>query len=65
MRILVTEDDPAVSEALQFALTRAGYAVDRVADGTAADEALKDGVFRLLILDLGIPKIDGFEYSGA
>ena len=61
MRILVTEDDPAVSEALQFALTRAGYAVDRVADGTAADEALKDGVFRLLILDLGIPKIDGFE----
>ena len=61
MRILVTEDDPALSEALQFALTRAGYAVDRVADGTAADEALKDGVFRLLILDLGIPKIDGFE----
>ena len=46
---------------MQFALTRAGYAVDRVADGTAADEALKDGVFRLLILDLGIPKIDGFE----
>jgi DNA-binding response OmpR family regulator len=61
VRILVTEDDPALSEALQFALTQAGYAVDRVADGTAADEALKDGVFRLLILDLGIPKIDGFE----
>jgi two-component system, OmpR family, response regulator len=61
VRILVTEDDPAISEALQFALTRAGYAVDRVADGTAADEALKVDVFRLLILDLGIPKIDGFE----
>jgi DNA-binding response OmpR family regulator len=61
VRILVTEDDRALSEALQFALTQAGYAVDRVSDGTAADEALKEDVFRLLILDLGIPKIDGFE----
>jgi two-component system, OmpR family, response regulator len=61
VRILVTEDDRALSEALQFALTQAGYAVDRVSDGTAADEALKGDVFRLLILDLGIPKIDGFE----
>jgi two-component system, OmpR family, response regulator len=61
VRILVTEDDPALSEALHFALTQAGYAVDRVGDGTAADEALKGDVFRLLILDLGIPKLDGFE----
>ncbi|MGZ8210678.1 MAG: response regulator [Burkholderiales bacterium] len=61
MRILITEDDTALSEALQFALTQAGYAVDCVADGTAADEALKEDVFRLLILDLGIPKLDGFE----
>jgi two-component system, OmpR family, response regulator len=35
--------------------------VDRVANGTAADEALKDDVFGLLILDLGLPKLDGFE----
>jgi DNA-binding response OmpR family regulator len=61
VRILVTEDDRALSEALQFALTQAGYAVDRVSDGTAADEALKEDIFRLLILDLGIPKMDGFE----
>ena len=56
-----TEDDDALAEALQFALTQAGYAVDRVANGAAADEALKDDVFRLLILDLGLPKLDGFE----
>jgi len=61
VRILITEDDDALAEALQFALSQAGYAVDRVANGAAADEALKDDVFRLLILDLGLPKLDGFE----
>ena len=61
MRILITEDDDALAEALAVALGRAGYAVDRVSSGTAADEALKQDVFGLLILDLGLPKLDGFE----
>ncbi len=61
MRILITEDDDALAEALEVALGRAGYAVDRVSNGTAADEALKQDVFGLLILDLGLPKLDGFE----
>lgn len=61
VRILITEDDPALGEALQFSLTQAGYAVDRVANGAAADDALKDDVFDLLILDLGLPKLDGIE----
>jgi two-component system, OmpR family, response regulator len=61
VRILITEDDQTLAEALQFALTHAGYAVDHVASGTAADEALKTDVFGLVILDLGIPKLDGFE----
>lgn len=61
MRILVTEDDAALAEALQFSLNQAGYAVDWVANGAAADEALKDDIFGLLILDLGLPKLDGFE----
>ena len=61
MRILITEDDAALAEALQFSLIQAGYAVDRVENGSAADEALKDDVFGLLILDLGLPKLDGFE----
>jgi DNA-binding response OmpR family regulator len=61
MRILLTEDDAALAEALQFSLTRAGYAVDWVANGVAADDTLKDDVFGLLILDLGLPKLDGFE----
>ncbi|MFN7086029.1 MAG: response regulator [Burkholderiales bacterium] len=61
MRILITEDDAALAEALQFSLVQAGHAVDWVANGAAADEALKEDIFGLLILDLGLPKLDGFE----
>jgi len=61
VRILITEDDTALAEALQFSLSRAGYAVDWVANGASADEMLKQDVFALLILDLGLPKLDGFE----
>src|SRR5688572_24608038 len=61
LRILITEDDSTLAEALQFSLTQSGYAVDWVANGVAADEALKDDVFGLVILDLGLPRLDGFE----
>jgi two-component system OmpR family response regulator len=61
MRILITEDDVSLAQALQFALKQSGYAVDWVKNGAAADEALKDDVFGLLILDLGLPKLDGYE----
>ena len=61
MRILIAEDDAALAEALQFSLTQSGYAVDWINNGADADEALKTGGFALLILDLGIPRIDGFE----
>ncbi len=59
MRILITEDDAALAEALQFTLQQGGYAVDWVRNGTLADEALRSGVFDLLILDLGLPQLDG------
>jgi two-component system, OmpR family, response regulator len=61
VRILIAEDDAALAEALQFSLKQAGYVVDWVNNGVVADEALKEDVFALLILDLGLPKIDGFE----
>ena len=61
MRILITEDDDPLALALEVALSQSGYAVDRVSNGAAADEALKQDVFALLILDLGLPKLDGFE----
>lgn len=61
MRILITEDDAALGEALKFSLTQAGYAVDWVHNGALADEALRSTVFDLLILDLGLPQIDGYD----
>ncbi|HWI14726.1 MAG TPA: response regulator transcription factor [Burkholderiales bacterium] len=62
MRILVAEDDPALQAALAFSLKQVNsYAVDLVADGVAADVYLQDSNFDLLVLDLGLPKIDGFE----
>jgi two-component system, OmpR family, response regulator len=61
MRILIAEDDRELAEALAQALKDAGHAVDCVADGRAADAALRATDFDLLILDLALPEIDGFE----
>jgi len=46
---------------MSLALTRAGYTVDWSHDGHEADIALHDQVYEAVILDLGLPRIDGFE----
>ncbi len=61
MRILVAEDDAVLADALQQTLRQAGYAVDHVRIGSEADTALLQPVYDLLILDIGLPKMDGFE----
>ena len=61
MRILVAEDDPLLADGLIRALRVAGYAADRVADGHAAESALLTQHFDLLILDIGLPGLDGFQ----
>ncbi|TWE12089.1 response regulator transcription factor [Rudaeicoccus suwonensis] len=59
-RVLLAEDDPAISEPLARALRREGYDVDIRDDGLAALEGAKSGP-DLVILDLGLPSIDGLE----
>jgi two-component system response regulator QseB len=59
MRILLVEDDELLGSAIQDALTRGAYGVEWVRDGSAAYEALKTGGFDLVVLDLGLPKLDG------
>lgn len=59
MRILLAEDDPQLGDGLMVGLRQAGYAVDWVKDGVAADLALKNETYELLILDLGLPRLEG------
>lgn len=61
MRILVAEDDPLLADGLMRALRGAGYATDCVRDGRAADATLAIQQFDLLILDIGLPGLDGFQ----
>ncbi len=61
MRILLVEDDADISAGLTGALTRAGYAVDHVADGSSALAALDAQRYDLILLDIGLPRLDGFE----
>jgi two-component system, OmpR family, response regulator QseB len=61
MRILLVEDDPLLASGLQVALKQANYGVDHVSDGQMALAALSSHSFDLVILDLGLPKVDGLE----
>ena len=61
MRILVAEDDSLLARGLTDLLMRAGHAVDRVETGVQADKALRGASYDLLVLDVGLPDIDGFE----
>ncbi len=60
-RVLVIEDEPNISEALRFILTRNGWHVDVSADGNSALAALCSDPPDLLILDLMLPGISGFD----
>ena len=59
MRILVVEDETLLSQQLARALADAGYAVDCAADGERADFLGQTERYDAVILDLGLPKIDG------
>ena len=59
MRMLVVEDEPALAEQLTASLRHAGYAVDCAGDGARADFLVRTEQYDAVVLDLGLPKIDG------
>lgn len=61
MRILLVEDDRSLANGLQTALRREGLAVDHVSTGKAALQAVQANAPDLIILDLGLPDMDGLE----
>ncbi len=65
MRILLIEDDAMIGKAVRQGLGHAGFAVDWVTDGRAAELSLANGVYDLAILDLGLPKKDGMVILSA
>jgi two-component system OmpR family response regulator len=59
MKVLVVEDETLLSKQLSAALDQAGYAVDGAADGEGADFLMRTERYDAVVLDLGLPKIDG------
>jgi two-component system response regulator MprA len=63
VRILVVDDDRSVRDALRRALTLAGYDVDAVEDGQQALQRLSTSAPDAVVLDVGLPEVDGLEVS--
>jgi len=59
VRLLLIEDDPMIGTSVQRGLRGEGHAVDWVRDGVAAELALVDTGYALVLLDLGLPRRDG------
>jgi two-component system KDP operon response regulator KdpE len=59
--VLVVDDEPHLRRTLAISLRASGYAVSAVADGRAALQAVRDDLPDLIVLDLGLPDLDGVE----
>jgi DNA-binding response OmpR family regulator len=61
MRLLLVEDDPMVGESIRDGLGQEGYTVDWVRDGKGAEAALGAEPYGAVLLDLGLPRMDGLD----
>jgi two-component system, OmpR family, response regulator len=61
LRLLLVEDDLILKDGLERAFTKSGYAVDVMSDGDSANKLLTYQEYDVIVLDLGLPKLDGFE----
>lgn len=61
LRVLVVDDEPAIRRFLRTSLAAQGFQIDEAADGKGALDAIARHPIDLLILDLGLPDIDGFD----
>lgn len=61
MRLLLVEDDEILGDGIQAGLTMEGYAVDWLTNGNLADEALKSHHYDVVVLDLGLPGMNGVD----
>lgn len=61
MRLLVVEDDAQLRNVIALTFKDLGHVVDTAADGVVADRLLGDRDFDVVVLDLGLPRVDGLE----
>lgn len=61
MRVLVVEDDLMIGASVQEGLRQDGFTADWVRDGQAAELAIANGVYDLVLLDLGLPRKSGLD----
>lgn len=61
MRVLLVEDDALLGDAVQAGLKQSGHAVDWMKDGISADQALQTEPYAAMVLDLGLPRMEGLE----
>lgn len=60
MRLLIVEDEKELLESIAEGLRPSGYAVDTAADGAEAEDLFWSETYDLIVLDINLPKIDGF-----
>ena len=61
VRVLIAEDEPNIVESLTFILNRSGFEVESVGDGAAALESIQSRRPDVVILDVMLPSMNGFE----
>ncbi len=61
MRLLLVEDDLILKDGLERSFSKSGYAVDVMTDGESANQLLGYQEYDVIVLDLGLPKLNGFE----
>jgi two-component system KDP operon response regulator KdpE len=61
LKVLVVDDEPAIRRFLRTSLTAQGYQVTEAENGTTALDSLRRNTIDVLVLDLGLPDIDGFD----
>lgn len=63
MKILIVEDETLLADSIQALLTKKGFEVDVAYDGESGEEYAQLGIYDLLILDIMMPKMNGYEVA--
>jgi len=63
LKILIVEDEKLLADSIQSLLTKKGFEVDVAYDGETGEEYAELGIYDLLILDIMMPKMNGYEVA--